>query len=87
MKYFDENNTGCVIGKMVKRYDFKYYGGIKYISKKSLKMFDEVYSDLKNNEKYLSYIDKKDKQYTTEILEGMADLCKIVGDSSSVVDN
>ncbi|MFV0519963.1 MAG: hypothetical protein ACK5LY_06765, partial [Lachnospirales bacterium] len=86
MEYFDKLNDSCVLGKMVKKYNFNYYDGIKDISKKSEKMFDEVYGDLRNNEKYLSYIDKSDKKDTIEILEGMADLCKIIGGSTSGAD-
>ncbi len=86
MRYFDENNTGCIIGRMVGRYNFNYYQSIHDISKKSEKIFDEVYYDLKSNERYLSYINKKDKQNTIEILEGMSDLCKIVSGSTSVAD-
>ncbi len=86
MEYFDKLNESCVLGEMIKKYNFNYYDSIKDISKKSEKMFDEVYSDLSNNEKYLSYIDKSDKRNTNEILEGIADLCKIVGGSISVAD-
>ncbi len=86
MKYFQENNTGCVIGKMVDKYKFNYYDTIKSISKDSIKIFDEVYSDLENNEPYLCYIDKNNKSDTIEILEGMKGICEIVGDSTTVAD-
>ncbi len=79
MEYFDKINESCKIDFVVKRYDLNYYASLKKISDKFSKSFDEVYSDLKSNEKYLSYIDKDDKKKTSEIIKGMLGLSKMVG--------
>lgn len=86
IKYFEENNTGCSVGKLLRDYNFNFYDTLKNISNNISKIFDEVYEDLKINEKYLSYIYDSDRKQTVEIIKGMADFCKITSISTSGAD-
>ncbi len=84
--YFEKLNVSSGMDCILKKYNFDYYTRLKAKSYKAGKMFDEVYDDLKKNEKYLCYIDKDEKKRTAEIIKGMAGICKIVGDSTSRAD-
>ncbi len=86
LDYFNKLNDKCGMENILNSYKFDYYSRLKAKSYKANRMFDEVFMDLKNNEQYLSYIDKDNKKVTAEIIKGMAGVCKIVGDSTSGAD-
>ncbi len=85
-EYFNALNINCELNYVMSNYKFNYFSSIKSIAKNCSKKFDEVYDDIDDNLEYLYYIDNNDKAKTIEIIEGMADLCKIASVNTSKAD-
>ncbi len=83
MDYFNKLNDQFLIKDIVKSYSFNYYASLKAMSKKINKLLDEVYLDLKSNENYLSFIDRKYVNDTVAIINGLSSFCKKFGESSN----
>ncbi len=83
MDYFNKLNDTYLIKGMVKSYSFNYYASLKTISKKINKLLDEVYSDFKSNEDYLSFIDRRYIKDTVTIIDGLSSFCKKFGESNN----
>ncbi len=81
--YLNALNDKFVLGAIVGKYNFDYYSCLLALAKKSSKMIDEVYSDLKNYENYLTFLDKSYGHDTYLIIKGLESLCKLVDVSTN----
>lgn len=65
---------------------FAYYNGIKNFCDKLSSIISEVYSDVRNNAKIMSFLDERDREETINIVEGLNEVCKMWARSCSDAD-
>ena len=65
---------------------YDYYNGIKNFCDKLSSIISEVYSDVRNNAKIMSFLDERDREETINIVEGLNEVCKMWTRSCSDAD-
>lgn len=85
--YFERINKAFGLSEVINfSVGYDYYNGIKNFCDKLSSIISEVYSDVRNNAKIMSFLDERDREETINIVEGLNEVCKMWARSCSDAD-
>ena len=85
--YFERINKAFGLSQVINfSVGYDYYNGIKNFCDKLSSIISEVYSDVRNNAKIMSFLDERDREETINIVEGLNEVCKMWARSCSDAD-
>ena len=74
--YFERINKAFGLSEVINfSVGYDYYNGIKNFCDKLSSIISEVYSDVRNNAKIMSFLDERDREETINIVEGLNEVC------------